>query len=199
MIAKQHNALQVEFITGVKLICYFVLYYCFLHWAYAPNMAFGDLDFYYTLYLWDVQVDFFFGGVICWVFLCTTCFQNIDQSALYSIVIFNSKLPYNVQGTLIPLDSAQWDYIPNNYLVSLRLTKQLRISILRKDTNTKLWMLIHQNSYQKETVWKLTHAYWEKRRIINSVVTRIGQLPCNIQGISTPLDGAQWTIFITTT
>ena len=25
------SALQVEFITGVKLISYFVLYYCFLH------------------------------------------------------------------------------------------------------------------------------------------------------------------------
>ena len=30
VIAKQRSALQVEFITGVKLICYFVLSYCFL-------------------------------------------------------------------------------------------------------------------------------------------------------------------------
>ena len=52
VIAKQRSALQVEFITGVKLICYFVLYYCFLYWAYPPNMAVGNLDFYYTLYLW---------------------------------------------------------------------------------------------------------------------------------------------------
>ena len=52
VIAKQRSALQVEFITGVKLICYFVLYYCFLHWAHLPNMAVGDLAFYYTLYLW---------------------------------------------------------------------------------------------------------------------------------------------------
>ena len=52
VIAKQPSALQVEFITGVKLICYFVLYNCFLHWAHPPNMAVGDLDFYYTLYLW---------------------------------------------------------------------------------------------------------------------------------------------------
>ena len=52
VIAKQRSALQVEFITGVKLICYFVLYYCSLHWAHPPNMAVGDLDFYYTLYLW---------------------------------------------------------------------------------------------------------------------------------------------------
>ena len=54
VIAKQRSALQVEFITGVKLICYFVLYYCFLHWAYPPNIAVGDLDFYYTLYLWCI-------------------------------------------------------------------------------------------------------------------------------------------------
>ena len=51
MIAKQLSALQVWFITGVKLICYFVLYYCFLHWSHLPNMAVGDLAFYYTLYL----------------------------------------------------------------------------------------------------------------------------------------------------
>ena len=51
-MAKQRSALQVEFITGVKLICYFVLYYYFLHWADPPNMAVGDLAFYYTLYLW---------------------------------------------------------------------------------------------------------------------------------------------------
>ena len=52
VIAKQRSALQVEFITGVKLICYFVLYYCFLQWDHLPNMAVGDLAFYYTLYLW---------------------------------------------------------------------------------------------------------------------------------------------------
>ena len=46
VIAKQRSALQVEFITGVKLICYFVLCYCFLHWAHLPNMAVGDLAFY---------------------------------------------------------------------------------------------------------------------------------------------------------
>ena len=51
VIAKQRSALQVEFITGVKLICYFVLCYCFLHWSHLPNMAVGDLAFYYTLYL----------------------------------------------------------------------------------------------------------------------------------------------------
>ena len=55
VIAKQRSALQVEFITGVKLICYFVLYYCFLHWNHPPNMAVGDLDFYYNLYLWIDQ------------------------------------------------------------------------------------------------------------------------------------------------
>ena len=54
MIAKQRSALQVLFITGVKLICYFVLYYCFLHWSHLPNMAVGDLAFYYTLYLWTL-------------------------------------------------------------------------------------------------------------------------------------------------
>ena len=52
VIAKHRSALQVEFITGVKLICYFVLYYCFLHWDHLPNMAVGDLAFYCTLYLW---------------------------------------------------------------------------------------------------------------------------------------------------
>ena len=51
VIAKQHIALQVEFIAGVKLICYVVLYYCFLNWAHLPNMVVGDLDIYYTLYL----------------------------------------------------------------------------------------------------------------------------------------------------
>ena len=51
VIAKQRGALQVEFITDVKLICYFVLYYCFLHWGHLPNVAVGDLAFYYTLYL----------------------------------------------------------------------------------------------------------------------------------------------------
>ena len=53
VIAKQRSALQVEFITGVKLICYFVLYYCFLgHWAHPPNMAVSNLDCYFILYLW---------------------------------------------------------------------------------------------------------------------------------------------------
>ena len=52
VITKQRSALQVEFTTGVKLICYFALYHYFLHWAHPPNMAFGDLAFYYTLYLW---------------------------------------------------------------------------------------------------------------------------------------------------
>ena len=52
VIAKQRSALQVEFISGVKLICYFVLYYCFLNWAHLPNMAIGDLAFYYTIYVW---------------------------------------------------------------------------------------------------------------------------------------------------
>ena len=51
VITTQCSALQVEFITGVKLICYFVLYYCFLQWDHLPNMAVGDLAFYYTLYL----------------------------------------------------------------------------------------------------------------------------------------------------
>ena len=58
VIAKQHSALQVESITCVKLICYFVLYYCFLHWVHLPNMAVGDLAFYYTLYLWDLLNTF---------------------------------------------------------------------------------------------------------------------------------------------
>ena len=56
VIAKQRSALQVEFITGIKLICYFVLYYCFLHWAHPPNMAVGNLAFSYTLYLWVKMV-----------------------------------------------------------------------------------------------------------------------------------------------
>ena len=52
VIAKQRSALQVEFITGVKLICYFELYFCFLHWDHLPNKAVGDLAFHYTQYLW---------------------------------------------------------------------------------------------------------------------------------------------------
>ena len=56
VIGKQRSVLQVEFITGVKLICYFVLYYCFLHWSHLPNMAVGDLAFYYTLYLWHKAI-----------------------------------------------------------------------------------------------------------------------------------------------
>ena len=60
VIAKQRSALQVEFITGVKLICYFVLYYCFLQWDHLPNMVVGDLAFYYTLYLWTKHVRLFF-------------------------------------------------------------------------------------------------------------------------------------------
>ena len=51
---RQNNVVHyiVQFITGVKLICYFVLYYYFLHWAHPQNITVGDLDFYYTLYLW---------------------------------------------------------------------------------------------------------------------------------------------------
>ena len=49
VIAKQRSALQVEFITGVKLICYFVLHYCFLQWDHLPNMAVGDLALLYSI------------------------------------------------------------------------------------------------------------------------------------------------------
>ena len=55
VIAKQRSALQVEIITGVKLICYFVLYYCFLHWAHPPNMAVGDLGF-IILYIYGLHL-----------------------------------------------------------------------------------------------------------------------------------------------
>ena len=51
VIAKQRSALQVEFITSVKLICYFVLYYCFLQWDHLPNMAVGNLAFLLYLYI----------------------------------------------------------------------------------------------------------------------------------------------------
>ena len=55
VIAKQRSVLQVEFITGVKLICYFVLYYCFLYWAHPPNMAVGDLGF-IILYMYGLHL-----------------------------------------------------------------------------------------------------------------------------------------------
>ena len=29
---------------------------CFIQWAHSPNMAVGDLDFYYTLYLWRYYI-----------------------------------------------------------------------------------------------------------------------------------------------
>ena len=55
VVAKQRSALQVEFITGpVKLICYFVLYYCFLQWDHLPNMAVGDLAFFFILYIYGM-------------------------------------------------------------------------------------------------------------------------------------------------
>ena len=47
---EQRSELQALFITGIKLICYFVLYYYFPQWARPQNMAIGDLAFYYTLY-----------------------------------------------------------------------------------------------------------------------------------------------------
>ena len=43
----------VRYKKSLSLIYYFVLYYCFLHWAHLPNMAVGNLAFYYTLYLWS--------------------------------------------------------------------------------------------------------------------------------------------------
>ena len=44
--------------------------------------------------------------------------------------------------------------------------------------------------------------YWPKRCTFNSTVStvsKISQLPYNVQGIPIPLDNAQWTIFLTTT
>ena len=41
----------------------------------------------------------------------------------------------NVQGTHT-FGRRSMDYIPSNYLITLRSTKQLRLSILPKDTNT---------------------------------------------------------------
>ena len=79
VIAKQCSALQVEFITCVKLICYFILYYCFLHWAHPPNMAVGDLDFYYTLYLWLLMYIVMGNPKIFlaqWV-KCTPCWSGV--------------------------------------------------------------------------------------------------------------------------
>ena len=50
--------LQVEFITGIQLICYFCTI-AVLCWAQLlTNMAVGDLTFYYTLYLWVWDVWF---------------------------------------------------------------------------------------------------------------------------------------------
>ena len=65
-------------------------------------------------------------------------FFNIDQSAVHliSLPLEIRQLRYNVQGILIILDGAEWINIPSNYLITLRSTKQLRLSILPKGTNT---------------------------------------------------------------
>ena len=91
MIAKQRSALQVEFITGVKLICYFVLFYCFLHWAHPPNMAVSHLDFYYTLYLW-VQL-----GAVLGTMHFTQC-SITPRGSLWGIIIihFFPEIPEDV-------------------------------------------------------------------------------------------------------
>ena len=69
VIAKQRSALQVEFITGVKLICYFVLYYCFLQWDPLPKMAVGDLAFYYTQNLCSSRAHLKFTfSYVCFLF-----------------------------------------------------------------------------------------------------------------------------------
>ena len=41
--------------------------------------------------------------------------------------------------------------------------------------------------------------HWLNHFIFSVVVTRIRHLPFNVQGILIPLNGAQWTIFLTTT
>ena len=46
------------------------------------------------------------------------------------------QLPYNVQGILIPFGPCSMDYIPINYLIPHRSSKQFRLSILPKDANT---------------------------------------------------------------
>ena len=49
---------------------------CFLQWDHLPNMAVGDLAFYYTLYLWLVQV------YVCQYFLLTSVTVHLLLSAL---------------------------------------------------------------------------------------------------------------------
>ena len=44
-LLEQCSTLQVQFIIGVKLICYFVLNY-FTQWARPQNMALSNLAFY---------------------------------------------------------------------------------------------------------------------------------------------------------
>ena len=91
VIAKQCSALQAEFITGVKLICYFVLNYCFLHWAHPSNMSIGDLD---TLYLClnhssETGVDhqnplelILWATILAWI-VDTCCKWTCRQARLY--------------------------------------------------------------------------------------------------------------------
>ena len=105
VIAKQRSALQVEFITGVKLICYFVLYYCFLQWDHLPNMAVGDLAFYYTLYLWFRPCFWELNSWRTWIWsltFCFWCFSLILCLEIYCcfltknvLFVFNKACPKN--------------------------------------------------------------------------------------------------------
>ena len=75
----------------------------------------------------------------------TLCFMDAhiviytNQSVLLSIPL---TLEYDRYPTMfkpysyIPLDGGQWTNTPNNYLISLKSTRQLRLRILPKDTNT---------------------------------------------------------------
>ena len=40
---------------------------CFLQWDHLPNMAVGDLAFYYTLYLWSALFGYIFKGSHHWL------------------------------------------------------------------------------------------------------------------------------------
>ena len=103
VIATQHSVLQVEFITGVQLICYFILYYYFLHWSHLPNMAVGDLAFYYTLYLWIKHFGTNF--VILNIFSLLICHVTQYEAGLLLELLWNHWFP-----------SRKWYFLSNKKL-----------------------------------------------------------------------------------
>ena len=67
----------------------------------------------------------------CWFYIAIFQYWSIN-----SVVSRIRKLPCNVYRILIPWKALNGLYTPNNCLISLRSTKQLKLSILSKETNT---------------------------------------------------------------